>query len=92
MITTANGQLVITISEQNNHNLNFMSGMCTRHDCLRHVTCFVGMLQSWNKLCFTTGYIEVNLSLPGSGEVPGLWPGAIISPYFKPSLSQAMIF
>ncbi|KAF8636013.1 hypothetical protein AX15_000173 [Amanita polypyramis BW_CC] len=58
-ITTEGGQLVITLTEQSNHDLNFMSGM----------------LQSWNKLCFTTGYIEVNLSLPGSAQVPGLWPG-----------------
>lgn len=33
------------------------------------------MLTSWNKFCFTTGYIEVNVSLPGSGAVAGLWPG-----------------
>ena len=35
----------------------------------------LGMLSSWNKLCFTTGYIEVSVSLPGSPNVPGLWPG-----------------
>lgn len=34
-----------------------------------------GMLTSWNKFCFTTGYIEVSVSLPGSPNVPGLWPG-----------------
>ena len=33
------------------------------------------MVTSWNKVCFTTAYIEVRLSLPGSGNVPGLWPG-----------------
>lgn len=27
-----------------------------------------GMLQSWNKFCFTSGYIEVSLSLPGPNE------------------------
>ena len=32
-----------------NHNLNYRSGM----------------LQSWNKFCFTTGYIEVSVVLPG---------------------------
>lgn len=26
------------------------------------------MLQSWNKFCFTNGYIEVSLSLPGPDE------------------------
>lgn len=34
------------------------------------------MLQSWNKFCFTGGYIEVSLSLPGSPTIPGFWPGA----------------
>ncbi|KIJ05278.1 glycoside hydrolase family 16 protein, partial [Paxillus involutus ATCC 200175] len=36
-----------------------------------------GMLQSWNKFCFTTGYIEVSISLPGPNqETTGYWPGA----------------
>ncbi|KDQ15829.1 glycoside hydrolase family 16 protein [Botryobasidium botryosum FD-172 SS1] len=30
------------------------------------------MLQSWNKLCFTTGYIELAVSLPGSSSSTGL--------------------
>ncbi|EDR03474.1 glycoside hydrolase family 16 protein [Laccaria bicolor S238N-H82] len=59
-ITTKGGKLVITMKEVQNHNLNFMSGMLT----------------SWNKLCFTTGYIEVSLSLPGSVTAPGFWPAA----------------
>lgn len=58
-ITTENGKLVITMEEKQNHNLNFVSGM----------------LQSWNKFCFTTGYIEVSVSLPGTPNAPGFWPG-----------------
>ncbi|KAH9042091.1 glycoside hydrolase family 16 protein [Lactarius pseudohatsudake] len=57
-ITTKDGKLVITMTEQSNHNLNFQSGM----------------LQSWNKFCFTTGYVEVSLSLPGTTQTPGFWP------------------
>lgn len=60
MITTENGKLVITMQQVQNHNLNFRSGM----------------LQSWNKFCFTTGYIEVSISMPGSPRAPGLWPAA----------------
>ena len=56
-ISTANGTLNIRFDAFKNHNLNFRSGM----------------LQSWNKLCFTGGYVEASISLPGSGEVPGLW-------------------
>jgi len=48
------------MTEQQNHDLNFMSGM----------------LQSWNKFCFNTGYVEVSVSMPGSPSAPGLWPGA----------------
>ncbi|KAJ7644331.1 glycoside hydrolase family 16 protein [Roridomyces roridus] len=58
-ITTQDGNLVITMTETPNHDLNFMSGM----------------LQSWNQLCFTTGYIEVSVSLPGTSKTAGFWPG-----------------
>ena len=59
-ITTKGGKLVITMEEIQNHNLNFRSGM----------------LQGWNKFCFTTGYVEVSVSMPGSPTAPGLWPAA----------------
>jgi len=58
-ITTKDGFLQITITEMPNHDLNFQSGM----------------LQSWNKLCFTTGILEASISLPGDGVTPGFWPG-----------------
>uniref|UniRef100_A0A060SXX4 ARAD1A15884p n=1 Tax=Blastobotrys adeninivorans TaxID=409370 RepID=A0A060SXX4_BLAAD len=57
--TTKNGALELRLDAFKNHNLFYRSGM----------------LQSWNKLCFTQGYIEVSALLPGSGKVPGLWPG-----------------
>ena len=56
-ISTENGTLNIRFDAYENHNLSFRSGM----------------LQSWNKLCFKGGYVEASISLPGSGEVPGLW-------------------
>ncbi|KAI8456865.1 beta-glucan synthesis-associated [Phakopsora pachyrhizi] len=59
-ITTADGKLQITITKEDIHNLNYRSGM----------------LQSWNKLCFTGGYIEVSISLPGTPKISGFWPGA----------------
>jgi beta-glucanase (GH16 family) len=58
-ITTANGKLVISMERKNIHNLNYASGM----------------LQGWNKFCFTTGYVEVSVSLPGSVNAQGFWPG-----------------
>ncbi|KAF7308497.1 Beta-glucan synthesis-associated [Mycena chlorophos] len=59
-VTTANGKMVITMEETFYHDLNFVSGM----------------VQSWNQFCFTTGYVEVSVSLPGSSQSPGFWPGA----------------
>ncbi|KNZ60993.1 hypothetical protein VP01_1469g2 [Puccinia sorghi] len=59
-VTTKGGSLVIQIDQETTHNLRARSGM----------------IQSWNKFCFTEGYIEVNISLPGSPSVQGLWPGA----------------
>ncbi|KAI5480288.1 glycoside hydrolase family 16 protein [Pseudohyphozyma bogoriensis] len=54
------GKLVITMDEQPSHGLNFRSGM----------------IQSWNKFCFTGGYIEVSMSMPGDAKAQGFWPGA----------------
>lgn len=47
-----------------------------------------GMLQSWNKLCFSSGYVEVSLSLPGpnddtQGYVSCLFP--VLSFYYGSS-------
>jgi len=33
-----------------------------------------GMLQGWNKFCFTGGIVEIDLTLPGEPEIGGLWP------------------
>jgi len=33
-----------------------------------------GMLQSWNKFCFTGGIVEVDLMFPGDADISGLWP------------------
>ena len=38
----------------------------------KHITS--GMLQSWQKFCFTGGVIEVAVRLPGKGSAGGLWP------------------
>eukprot|EP00602_Paraphysomonas_sp_CaronLab_P012455 CAMPEP_0185041464 /NCGR_PEP_ID=MMETSP1103-20130426/40766_1 /TAXON_ID=36769 /ORGANISM="Paraphysomonas bandaiensis, Strain Caron Lab Isolate" /LENGTH=529 /DNA_ID=CAMNT_0027581193 /DNA_START=186 /DNA_END=1772 /DNA_ORIENTATION=+ len=33
-----------------------------------------GMLQGWNKFCFTGGILEVDVKFPGKSSVGGLWP------------------
>lgn len=57
--TTKEGTLNLRMDAFKNHNLYYRSGM----------------LQSWNKLCFTQGTIEVSARLPNYGNVTGLWPG-----------------
>lgn len=58
-VTTANGTLVLRMDAYKNHNLYYRSGM----------------VQSWNRLCFTQGMIEISAMLPNYGNVSGLWPG-----------------
>ncbi|RPD66978.1 glycoside hydrolase family 16 protein [Lentinus tigrinus ALCF2SS1-6] len=57
-ITTEGGNLVITLSQKETHNLHYQGGM----------------MSTWNKFCFTGGYVEANVSLPGVNNVLGLWP------------------
>ena len=48
-VTTRNGALRIKIENKETNNLQYKSGM----------------LQSWNKFCFTSGYLEVAVTFPG---------------------------
>jgi beta-glucanase (GH16 family) len=58
--TTKDGHLLITMSQENIHDLNLKSGM----------------IQSWNQLCFNKNAIfEVSASFPGTSDVGGFWPG-----------------
>ncbi|KAN0063939.1 beta-glucan synthesis-associated protein [Thecaphora frezii] len=58
-LNTTNGYLQISFEERPTHGLNFRSGM----------------LQSWNKVCFQGGYLEISARLPGKHNVAGFWPG-----------------
>jgi hypothetical protein len=51
-VFTRDGNLVILVENEVTNGLQYKSGM----------------LQSWNKFCFTTGYIEVAVSFPGPNE------------------------
>lgn len=56
---TQDGTLHIRLDAFRNHNLNYRSAM----------------IQSWNKLCYSQGYIEFGARLGGNGSTMGLWPG-----------------
>lgn len=58
-VITRNGTVQLRMDAFRNHNLYYRSGM----------------LQSWNKLCFTQGALEISTNLPNYGRVTGLWPG-----------------
>ncbi|KAK0469296.1 glycoside hydrolase family 16 protein [Desarmillaria tabescens] len=57
-ITTANGSLQITLSKKETHDLDYQGGM----------------VSTWNKFCFTGGYLAASVQLPGISNVVGLWP------------------
>ncbi|KAI0778254.1 glycoside hydrolase family 16 protein [Trametes elegans] len=57
-ITTRDGHLEITLSQEENHNLRFTGGM----------------MSTWNKFCFTGGLVETSVMLPGFNNIHGLWP------------------
>ena len=48
-VTTGNGALRIKLENKESHGLPYRSGM----------------LQSWNKFCFSSGYFEVSVTFPG---------------------------
>lgn len=57
-VTTVNGHLRISLTQHPQNNLNFRGGM----------------IQTWNKFCFTGGVLVARVRLPGKATVPGLWP------------------
>ncbi|WFD30275.1 hypothetical protein MSPP1_001292 [Malassezia sp. CBS 17886] len=57
-VTTRDGALRIQLSQHPEHNLNFRGGM----------------IQSWNKFCFTGGILIGRVQMPGTPRVGGLWP------------------
>ena len=75
-VYTANGSLHIRLEDVATNGMDYRSGM----------------LQSWNKFCFTGGYIEVSLTLPGpdqnaTGYVRPFFPSVLYSihPHPPPS-------
>ncbi|SJL02140.1 related to KRE6-glucan synthase subunit [Armillaria ostoyae] len=57
-VTTRNGSLVLTLSAKQTHGLDYEGA---------HI-------QTWNKFCFTGGYLVSSVQLPGIDNIVGLWP------------------
>ncbi|KAJ7673564.1 beta-glucan synthesis-associated [Mycena olivaceomarginata] len=78
-IVTRDGHLVITMDSTSTTQSGQSIGSTAPFtiDENHNQTYRSGMLQSWNKFCFTRGYIEVAIVLPGpDANTQGYWPGA----------------
>ncbi|KAL0570695.1 hypothetical protein V5O48_011270 [Marasmius crinis-equi] len=78
-VTTRDGALVITMDVNTTAEAGLTPGSSApfKAEDNHGLAYRSGMVQSWNKFCFTSGYIEVSVILPGpnSSQV-GYWPGA----------------
>ena len=72
MITTKGGNLVITTNTENTKWRGW-NPYKKKYETMKR-TFKSGMIQSWNKFCFTGGILEVDLQFPGRHDVGGLWP------------------
>ncbi|TFK60546.1 beta-glucan synthesis-associated [Pluteus cervinus] len=78
-ITTRDGHLVITMDSADTLQPNLTPGSTAPFTIAENhnLQYRSGMVQSWNKFCFSSGYIEVSVVLPGPDQqARGYWPGA----------------
>ncbi|KAH9476339.1 Beta-glucan synthesis-associated protein KRE6 [Psilocybe cubensis] len=78
-VTTRGGALVITMDSVNTTEKGVTPGSTAPFTLAdnHNMPYRSGMVQTWNKFCFTTGYIEVSVSFPGPDQqTQGYWPGA----------------
>jgi beta-glucanase (GH16 family) len=68
-VTTKNGKLVITLDNVETNGLAYRGGSEYQNS-----TELTAVIQTWNRFCFTSGYVEASVSLPGKNNVYGLWP------------------
>ncbi|KIM38469.1 glycoside hydrolase family 16 protein [Hebeloma cylindrosporum] len=78
-VTTRDGALVITMDSTSTTRAGMTNGSTAPFTAADNhgLNYRSGMLQTWNKFCFTTGYIEVSVTFPGPDQnTQGYWPGA----------------
>ncbi|KAF5393140.1 hypothetical protein D9757_001304 [Collybiopsis confluens] len=73
-ITTQNGSLVVTFSKKETHGLHYQGGEYPFRTKQTTAELLIGMMSTWNKFCFTGGYFEASVMLPGVSNVVGMWP------------------
>ena len=72
VVTNKHGELVITSEANDTKVVGFNDVKGKPEIVTKHFRS--GMLQTWNKFCFTGGIIEAEVVLPGKPDVGGLWP------------------
>lgn len=73
-VYTKNGELVIKTSATKTEWIEWDDTKLEHVKKVKNYTS--GMLQSWNKFCFTGGIIELSVKLPGPSNSAGVWPAA----------------
>ncbi|KAG5179401.1 beta-1,6-glucan active enzyme, family GH16 [Tribonema minus] len=71
-VTTTNGYLNITTTNED-IEFDYWDERAKRFKTMTKVY-KSGMVQGWNKFCFTGGIVEVSAALPGEAYIGGLWP------------------
>lgn len=71
-VITGNGVLNITTNFQENKYVAFNEKTKKKYADSKYIQS--GMVQGWNKFCFTGGIVEIKAKLPGKHDVGGLWP------------------
>lgn len=71
-IATKNGNLVIRSTTEDTRWRGWNPYLKKYDTMTRHFRS--GMLQGWNKFCYTGGILEIRLQLPGRSDIGGLWP------------------
>jgi beta-glucanase (GH16 family) len=74
MVSTRRGKLVIKTDTGDTLWRNYNPFEEAYTTMSRHFRS--GMVQGWNKFCFTGGILEIRMKLPGSPTAGGLWPAA----------------
>ncbi|KAH6901573.1 beta-glucan synthesis-associated protein-domain-containing protein [Coprinopsis sp. MPI-PUGE-AT-0042] len=78
-VTTRDGHLIITIDSTATTQGRLSRGSTAPFTAAQNhdLEYRSGMIQTWNKFCFTSGYIEVSVTFPGPDQdTAGYWPGA----------------
>ncbi len=73
-VTTKDGNLVITTRAIKTDWVEWVQDSNFNGSRVQSKNYTSGMVQSWNKFCFTGGVLEMSIQLPGHSDSGGIWP------------------